>query len=61
MGAILVFVYAFISVWAANKTIYANYAFFGSPMQVFIKKMVPAMLLGPILIPVAIIKMIMGK
>ena len=61
MGVFLLFVYAPISVWAANKTIYANYVSFGSPSQIFFRKMLPSMLLGPILIPVAIVKTIRGK
>jgi hypothetical protein len=56
METILVLVYIVAGWWAANRTIFANYAMFGTWNSIVLMKLFAALFLGWILIPIALIK-----
>lgn len=58
---ILLCVYVAVSIWATNRTIYKSYVFFGTPFTVFSKKLLPSVLLGWLLIPIALLKAIFAS
>ena len=58
---VVLFIYLALSYWAVGKTIYANRILIGTSMAIFNKKMLVGMVLGWILIPVAILKLILGR
>lgn len=60
--AILVIIYCAAGYWAVNKVIYeGKVVIYSDGMQLFIKKMACALVLGWALIPIAIIKCLLGK
>lgn len=59
---IILLLYAVVGYWATNKVIYeGKVVFYSDGMQLFIKKLVYAIFLGWILIPIAIIKCLLGR
>ena len=58
---VVLFIYLALSYWAVGNTIYANRILIGTSMAIFNKKMLVGMVLGWILIPVAILKLIFGR
>lgn len=61
MFLILLGVYMAIAYWAAGKTIYANAIMFGDLGRIFTRRLIMGSILGPIIIPVAIIKTFLLK
>lgn len=61
MSTILLVAYVALGYWAANRTIYANKVMIGSWGAIVGQKLTVGVLLGWILIPVAIIKLVMSK
>lgn len=59
MGMILLIIYMIAGYWAVGETIWANKIIIGS--NLFVKRMCYAVILGWILIPVALLKMILFK
>lgn len=55
---IIVIFYIILGYWATGKTIYENYILIGTWNGIFMKRMCMGAILGWILIPVAVIKMI---
>ena len=60
-STILLILYVALGYWAANQTIYANKVMIGSWGAIVGQKLTVGVLLGWILIPIAIIKLVMGK
>ncbi|MBQ8923224.1 MAG: hypothetical protein IJ053_00375 [Lachnospiraceae bacterium] len=59
---IISIMYIIAGYWAANRTVYKNYVIVGdNVMNIFVRKIVVALLLGWILIPIAIVMTILGK
>lgn len=59
---ILLLIYAVVGYWAANKVIYeGKVVIYSDGMQFFMKKLVYAVFLGWILIPIAIIKCLLSR
>lgn len=57
----LILIYMVLGYWATGKTIYSNKVLIGSWSGIFLQRMVTGFLLGWILIPVAIIKLLFAK
>lgn len=57
----VVILYWIIGYWAVGKTIYANRIILGSWNQIVIQRMVWALILGWLLIPIAILKVLIMK
>ena len=55
------FLYLAAGYWAAGKTVYANKIMVGSWSSMVIQRMVVGAVLGVILIPIALIKLIFTK
>ena len=53
--------YAVAGYWAVGKTIYADKIRFGSWTALFIERLTLGIFLGIVLIPIAVIKTILGK
>lgn len=47
--------------WATGRTIYVNKILIGTGMTIFMRRLVMGTILGWILIPIAVIKMLLGK
>ena len=58
---ILVLIYAALGYWATGKTIYANKILIGTGQGIFMQRFIWGFLGGWILIPVALIRMFLGK
>ena len=58
MEMVVFIVYCVLSYWAVGQTIYANKIQIGSMKDIFLTRFVLGVLLGLILIPVAILKML---
>ena len=58
---ILLFVYMALGYWATGKTIYANKIIIHSFGQLFMQRMIMGSVLGWILIPWALIKMLFSR
>ena len=58
---ILLFVYMALGYWATGKTIYANKIIIHSFGQLFMQRMIMGSILGWILIPWALIKMLFSR
>ncbi|MCB5495351.1 hypothetical protein G4974_02010 [[Ruminococcus] gnavus] len=58
---ILFFVYMAFGYWATGRTIYVNKILIGTGMTIFMRRLVMGTILGWILIPIAVIKMLLGK
>ena len=54
-------IYCLAGYWAVNRTIYANYVMYGDLLTIFMRKVIVGMLVGPVCIPLAIIKTAAGK
>ncbi|MCI5640386.1 MAG: hypothetical protein MR316_05315 [Lachnospiraceae bacterium] len=54
-------IYLILAYWAVGKTIYANRILIGTGKAIFAQKMAVALLIGWLLIPVAILKLIFGR
>ena len=61
LGLILVIVYMIAGYWAMGKTIYANKIRIGTWKNLFLTRLCLGVILGFILIPIAIIKLLSGK
>lgn len=61
MEGILVLVYCIAGYWACGVTIYANKIRFGKWNDLFLNRLIAGILLGWILIPVALIKTLLGS
>ena len=59
MDYILFIAYIVLSYWAVGETLYANKILIGTTSAIMTKKLVVGMVLGFILIPIAIIKVIL--
>ncbi|MFR7358622.1 MAG: hypothetical protein ACLUTV_06025 [Dorea longicatena] len=58
----LFIIYLILGYWATGKTVYANKVLISiKPGAIFFQKLAVALLLGWILIPVAILRVIFGK
>lgn len=58
---ILLIIYWGVGYWAVGRTIYANKIVFGAWNEIFIQKMILALILGWLLIPLALIKSIFKR
>lgn len=58
---ILFFIYMAAGYWSTGLTIYSNKVLIGTGSTIFMRKLIMGTLLGWILIPLAIIKMITNK
>lgn len=54
-------VYCLAGCWAVNHTIYANYVMYGDLATIFMRKVIVGVLVGPVCIPLAIIKTVAWK
>lgn len=54
----LLLVYMILGYWATGKTIYANKILIGTGSAIFLQRLIMGFLLGFILIPIAVIKLI---
>lgn len=57
----LIIIYGIVGYWAVGRTIYANRIVFGTWDKIIIEKIGLALILGWLLIPIAIIKALLGK
>ena len=60
MEMIVILVYCALSYWAAGQTIYANKIQIGTMKDIFLTRFIVGVLLGLILIPVALLKKLLG-
>ena len=60
MGTIILIAYMWAGYWATGKTIYANSMLIGTWNGIFLKRVIMGTILGWILIPLALIRMIFG-
>lgn len=58
---ILFFIYMAFGYWATGRTIYANKILIGAGNVIFMRRLIWGTLLGWLLIPVALIRMFLGK
>ncbi|MGN1317679.1 MAG: hypothetical protein ACI4VF_01590 [Lachnospirales bacterium] len=58
MDNVIIIIYVILGYWACGKTIYANKIRIGSASNLFITRLILGSLLGIILIPLAIIRVI---
>ncbi len=58
---ILLGIYMALGYWAAGKTIYSRAIMFGDLGQIFTRRLIMGSILGPVIIPIALIKTILGK
>lgn len=56
MDMVLLILYAVVAYWAVGKTLYANYVMFGGLLDIILHKGMVGIVLGPVCIPLAIIK-----
>ena len=61
MKTVLFILYMAVSYWAVGRTIYANKIQVGELKSIFIGRLILGVLFGWILIPIAIIKTLLGK
>lgn len=59
--AVLFIIYAALGYWATGVTIYANKVVIHAFGQLFLQRLIIGTLLGWILIPIAIIKLLFGR
>ena len=57
----LFIIYLILGYWATGRTIYRNRILIGSWKSIFFQKIAVALLLGWILIPIAIVRLLMGR
>lgn len=58
---ILWIIYMVLGYWATGRTIYRNRILIGTANGIFLNRLILGFLLGPILIPIAIIGLLCGK
>lgn len=58
---LLFFIYMAVGYWATGITIYANKILIGTGTGIFMQRLIMGTLFGWILIPVAVIKMLLGR
>ena len=58
---VLVFLYIALGYWATGKTIYANKILIGTGSSIAIQRMTMGFVLGWILIPIALIKLLLFR
>lgn len=58
---ILWIIYMVLGYWATGRTIYRNRILIGTTNGIFLNRLILGFLLGPILIPIAIIGLLCGK
>ena len=58
---LLIILYIILGYWATGKTLYANSVLIGTGQAIFLKKCTMGAILGWVLIPVAIIKFLVGR
>lgn len=58
---ILVIIYMVAGYWSTGKTIYANKILIGTGSSIFLQRVTMGTILGWILIPIAILKVVFGK
>ena len=58
---LLIILYIILGYWATGKTLYANSVLIGTGQAIFLKKYTMGAILGWILIPIAIIKSLVGR
>lgn len=56
----LVIIYAILGYWATGRTIYRNRILIGTSHGIFMERFVTGVVLGWVLIPIAIIRLIFG-
>lgn len=62
MMEIIAVIYVIAGYWATGKTVYSNYVLYiGRPVDFFIRRVAVGTFFGWILIPVAIIKSMLGR
>lgn len=61
MEILIVIVYIIAGYWAVGKTIYANKIVFGTWDGILMQRVVLGFVIGWLLIPVAIIKLLLGR
>lgn len=61
METVFAILYSIVCYWAVNRTIYANYAMFGDLFTIFMRKVIVGVLLGPVCIPWAVIKLVLAS
>lgn len=61
METILAVVFVLVAYWAVNKVIYAHYVMVGDIFYMFMRKAIVGVALGPVCIPIAIIKTLAGN
>ena len=61
MEIAVICVYVFLSYWAVGKTIYANKIRIGKISDLFLTRLILGVVFGLVLIPVAVLKLIIGK
>ena len=61
MEILIVIVYIIAGYWAVGKTIYANKILFGTWDGILMQRVVLGFVIGWLLIPVAIIKSLLGR
>lgn len=57
----IILIYMILGYWATGRTIYANKILLGTWNGIFLQRLIMGTLLGWILIPIAVIKMITGR
>lgn len=61
MEIAVICVYVVLSYWAVGKTIYANKIRIGKISDLFLTRLIVGVVFGLVLIPVAVLKLIIGK
>lgn len=61
MEIVVICVYVVLSYWAVGKTIYANKIRIGKILDLFLTRLIVGVVFGLFLIPVAVLKLIIGK
>ena len=58
---ILILIYIVAGYWSTGKTIYANKILIGTGNSIFMQRVIMGTVLGWVLIPIAILRVIFGK
>ena len=57
----IILIYMVLGYWATGRTIYANKILLGTWDGIFLQRLIMGAILGWILIPIAVIRMIIGR
>lgn len=57
----LIIIYLILGYWSTGRTIYRNRILIGTAEGIFLERVIMGFLLGWILIPIAIIRLLIGK